>query len=262
MRSTVSGDASMPAHPGYLKDYIRELWRASYRALERIDTLVVLAIIVIGLSGAALEHLHGHPPWWLIGLTLLALVVFAFLRVPYLLYVKYRRAFEELERRLTSDLTVQPPEIALAHHGSNPAAYVRVPVLNAGAQAAKRCSARLTKVSRRDARGSRDLQYRDTLDFGWSNKPPGTREIDIGPNLTEWFDVAVTEQGARTLYLATIVRPNTYKHLMTVAGTYVFTIELSSEDNGQQTFQVAVDYGLNVNSLRVPNDALTLLSKR
>jgi hypothetical protein len=43
-------DRAMAAPPGYLKDYVRELWRASYRALEVTDTLVVAAIVVIGLA--------------------------------------------------------------------------------------------------------------------------------------------------------------------------------------------------------------------
>jgi hypothetical protein len=253
----------MSAPPGYLKDYVREVWRASYRALEITDTLVVAAIVVIGAAGSFLEHLHGHPPWWLIAYALALLVFYGtFLRAPYRLYVRERKARENLERRLTPRLVVRPPEIATSSHGGPSAAYVRVPVSNESDEVARCCSARLIKIEVKDTRGIRELPYHDTLDLGWSNKPPGTRELDIRPHLTEWFDVVVTEQGQRCLTLATIVRPNTYESLMTIAGTYRFTIELASDGGGAHIFQVNVDYGMSLRSLAIPNNgALVILGR-
>jgi hypothetical protein len=207
-----------------------------------------------------LEHLHGHPPWWLIGWTLAVLVFYgAFVRAPYRLYVRERTAREELERRLVPRLVIGLPEIAASRHGNIAAAYVRVPVSNNGQEVAKHCSARLINVELKDARGVRKLQYHDSLDLGWSNKPPGTREVDIRPHLTEWFDVAVTEQGQRRLWLATIVRPSTYEHLMTVPGTYRFTVDLSSEGGGRQIFQINVRYSGSLKSLTVPDDGALML---
>jgi hypothetical protein len=171
--------------------------------------------------------------------------------------VRQRQALEELARRLSSELKPQPPEIAYARHGNTRVAYVRVPVSNGGEGVANRCSARLLNVKLTDARGTRDLEYRDTLEFGWSNKIPGTREIDIRPGLTEWFDVVLTQIDERRLSLATIIRPNTYDNLMIVPGTYQFDIELSSEGRGAVFFQVAVNYGLNIDSLVVPDNPLT-----
>lgn len=52
------------AHRGFWKDYLREVFKAFWRALERTDTLVIFVFIISGIIiSAVLGGQADHPSW-------------------------------------------------------------------------------------------------------------------------------------------------------------------------------------------------------
>src|SRR5260221_8097768 len=94
------------ASRGYWKDYLREVFRAFWRALERTDTLVIVVLIVAGIGSLWLGG-HAEHPSWQIAFTIFLVSLFVLLvKMPFKLYAEQRATIHSLNQRLTAKINL------------------------------------------------------------------------------------------------------------------------------------------------------------
>jgi hypothetical protein len=92
--------------PQYWKDYLRELLRVCWRALERTDTLVILAFITSGIVSLGLGTHHEHPSWQISFTIFLVSLFFLLAKMPYKLYKEQRITINRLREGLTPRIKI------------------------------------------------------------------------------------------------------------------------------------------------------------
>lgn len=248
----------------YLRDYVKEVCRAIWSGLGITDTTVIVVILIFVLVNYAFGTNYEHPSGPLIAVLAISFIVFKVLQGSYQLYARERFRREQLEHRLVPQIRAELPQladtfVALAQDRPQlPATYVRLPIKNTSAGTARECSAKLMKIEFLDCEGWRQLPYNDTLDMAWANKASGTRQIDLAPGSTDLLDVVYAVEGAQEMRLATIVRPS-YPGLMSQAGQYQFTIEVTTADMAPQIVRLRVHWGFDRQTLSFPADPIESL---
>jgi hypothetical protein len=87
----------------FWKDYLRQVFRAFWHALERTDTLVIGVFILAGIMAAGFGFFGGHAehPSWQIALAIFLISLFVLLvRVPYRLYAEQRTTINGLNNKI------------------------------------------------------------------------------------------------------------------------------------------------------------------
>jgi hypothetical protein len=245
---------------GYLRDYCWALARAVWSGFGLTDTLVVVLIVLLFLaSWFGIPHVEEHPPGWLVTVLAFAFIGFEVLRSAYHLYAEERHGRERLE--LLSKPQLGPGELHLAptfkhvpNKPSIPVTYARLSIRNTSEGFANHCSAKLIQVEFEDPRsGWRTLPYKDTLDMAWSNKAPdSSRLIDLGPQGVDTLDLIYFVQGNRELRIASII-PANYPGLMSLAGEYRLTLQVTSANAGSQLVGVRLRWDFNSVSFPASN---------
>ena len=93
----------------FWKDYLREVFRTFWQALERTDTLVIAVLIAAGIGSVWLGSNPEHPSWK-IAFAIFLVSLFVLLgKMPYRLYAQQRATIQSLNQRLT-------PKISLSFH--------------------------------------------------------------------------------------------------------------------------------------------------
>jgi hypothetical protein len=81
-------------------DYLRHVFKAFWRALERTDTLVV-GLLILGGVGSLWFGGHAEHPSWQIALAIFLASLFVLLvKMPYRLYAEQRATIDSLNQRL------------------------------------------------------------------------------------------------------------------------------------------------------------------
>jgi hypothetical protein len=245
------------------KALLPEIWQG----FERADTAVVVVIVLVWIWSLAVPHyFHDpfHPPGWVVATLAVAFILWQFYKAALRLYAEERQRREQLEQRLTPRLTVGTPHIAAnvpAWDGSTRviASYLRLRILNETDETISRCSANLIKVEFPSKNGWRELDYTDNLTMGWSNKTgDDSKRLNIQPHTSELLDVVYGVEHSRSLYLATVPPAAAYINLMTLAGDYQFTLQISSANTGYRRAQVRIHWSFG-NALSEVEDAVTTL---
>jgi hypothetical protein len=253
-------DISLKEIPKYLIVIVKAIWNA----FEKTETIVAIVLAAVAVwswisHGSTSEF---HPPGVIVAALVAIFAIYQILKGMFFAYENERKQRERLQIKLTPLLKPGIPNVAATGMGDQriPARYFRIPILNGSAGVAKHCSARLTKIEITDRNGFRQLNFNDTLEMAWSNKPAeNAKTIDIHPSVAETLDIVFAYQRSRVLHLATIIRPFAYENLMDLAGEYQFTVQVTCEGRAPLNMLVRCHWGLDFETLAPTGEPITIL---
>lgn len=222
------------AHRGFWKDYLREVFKAFWRALERTDTLVIFVFIISGIIISAVLGGQADHPSWKVAFAIFIVSLFVLLvRMPYRLYAEQRKAIDLLKQQLTPKihLSFHPDAegvgrtwvtVAVAGHGSM-ATYVRLRVEASSKMTVPGCKAFLTRIQRERADGETNLE----IPLPHSINLKNDQSFDVHPDVVHTIDFLRCFEIDNKLTVPDCFWPNPLKQVFDETGTYRFTITVS-----------------------------------
>ena len=240
------------------KDYLREVLRTFWQALERTDTLVITMFIVSGIASVWLGSIPEHPSWKIAFAIFLVSLFVLLVKMPYCLYVQQRTAILVLTERLT-------PKIRLSFHpdeeGLTQTPFTRPRTLPMGTlqetladeflvtcvrvrvealtdTPVLGCRAFLTKLQREspDGKTVSEIPLPHSVSLGEG------RSFEVYPKVIHTFDILWCFAEVNKLQIPECTWPSPLRKIFDETGTYRFTILLNVEGGSSNSITIAIGW--------------------
>ena len=236
----------------FWKDYLREVFRAFWHALERTDTLVIVVFILSGIGSAALGRRTDHPSWKVAFAIFIVSLFGLLVRMPYRLYAEQRGTIESLKQKLTPKIHLSfhpeaggvektPVTLAQGTSGSarqeTMATYVRLRVEALSKTTVPGCKAFLKRLQKENADGKTVSEIPLTHSITLKSDQP----FDVHPSVVHTIDFLICTAMDNKLMVPECVWPNPLRQVFDKMGTYRFTIMVSDGGIGD-SITVAVGW--------------------
>jgi hypothetical protein len=239
----------------FWKDYLREVFRAFWRALERTDTLVIGVLILAGISSLWLGG-HAEHPSWQVAFAIFIVSLFGLLiKMPYRLYAEQRTTIRSLKKRLAPRLSLSfhrdaeglaRTPITFSHGGyGSPqivtqefmATYVRIRTEVLSQTTVAGCRAFLTKLQREGVDGKTVAE----IALPHSVILRGGQPFDVHPNVVHTVDFLMCTSQNNKLGVPESNWPLALRDIFNDTGTFHFTITVNA-DGISDSITVAVGW--------------------